>query len=66
MYEALMKLIEFSLNIIFNLLICLVLFQFGITKLWPKYPFKGFKKGFFLFLALLGIYGFIRGLVVGW
>jgi len=66
MYDALMTLMENSLNIMWKLLICVFLFQFGVRRFWAKYPFAGFKKSFFLFVALLGVYGFVRGLLSGW
>jgi len=66
MYEALMKLMETTLNIAFGIVLCVFLFQFGIKRFWPRYPFSGFRKSCFLFIALLGVYGFIRGLVHGW
>ena len=64
--EAIRKLLENAGDVMGNILLCVVLFQFGIKRFWPKYPFPGFKKGFFLFLTLLGVYGFIRGLITGW
>ena len=66
MYDALMKLMATSLNIIFGVVLCVLLFQLGIKQLWPRYPLSGFKKSFFLFVTLLGVYGFIRGLINGW
>lgn len=65
-YEAIMKLMATSVNAIGNILICVVLFQIGIKRFWPKYPFAGFKKGLFLLVTLLGIHAFIRGLITGW
>jgi len=66
MYDALMKLMATSLNIVFGVVLCVFLFQFGIKRFWSSYPFSGFKKSFFLFITLLGVYGFIRGLINGW
>ena len=66
MYDAVMTLMENILNISGKLAVCVFLFQWGIKRLWPLYPLSGFKKSFFLFTALLGVYGFIRGLINGW
>lgn len=66
MYDALMTLIEKILNVAGNLVVYVFLFQWGIKRLWLRYPLSGFKKSFFLFVALLGVYGFVRGLVIGW
>lgn len=66
MYDALMTLMENMLNIAGKLVLCVFLFQWGIKRLWPHYPLAGFKKSWFLFVALLGVYGFVRGLATGW
>jgi|GEM_PF-3411453 len=66
MRDALMTLMENGLNILGSLVVCVFLFQWAMKRLWPRYPLHGFKKGFFLFVALLGVYGFLRGLITGW
>ena len=66
MYDALMNLMEKILNVAGNLFVFVFLFQWGIKRLCSCYPLSGFKKSFFLFVALLGVYGFIRGLIIGW
>lgn len=65
-YEAIMKLMTTAITVMVDTLICVVLFQIGMKRLWPKYPFPGFKKGFFLFVTLLGVHAFISSLIKGW
>ena len=66
MHDALLTLMEKTLNVTGNLVVFVFLFQWGIKRLWPQYPLSGFKRSFFLFIALLGVYGFVRGLIIGW
>lgn len=66
MEEGVLIFLRNSLNVIGKLTIFLIFFQIGIKQIWDKYPYSGFKKSFFLFLVLLGVYGFIRGLITGW
>lgn len=65
MYEVLMHIMENALNIIGRVAISVILFQFGIKRVWPNYPLYTRKKGFYLFVALLGVYGFVRSLITG-
>ena len=55
-----------TINILSGVGFATFLMHFAMSQLWPKYPFKGFKKGFFVFLFLLGVYGFVRILVKGY
>lgn len=66
MENALLELSAKIINVMGNLVIFVILFQWGIKHLWRKYPFYGVKNSFFLFVTLLGVYGFIRGLITGW
>lgn len=66
MRDVLMTFMETILNISGKVVLCVFLFQWEIKGFWPRYPFSGAKESFFLFVLLLGVYGFIRGLINGW
>jgi len=65
MQQAVLQLISTTINILYSVGLSALLMQLALTKLWPRYPFAGAKKGFFVFLFLLGLYGFIRILISG-
>ena len=65
MKQALLELMSTTINILYSVGLSALLMQLALTKLWPRYPFAGAKKGFFVFLFLLGFYGFMRILISG-
>ena len=66
MYDVLITLATKVLNLLGSVVFCVFLFQWGVSRLWLRYPLAGLKKSFYLCVTLLGVYGFIRGLITGW
>jgi len=65
MYDFLVPLATKVLNLLGSVIFCVFLFQWGITRLWPRYPLGGVKNSLYLCVILLGVYGFIRRLITG-
>jgi hypothetical protein len=66
MHDVLMALMVKVVNLLGKVVFCVFLFQWGISRLWPRYPLAGVKNSLYLCIALLGVYAFIRGLITGW